>query len=169
MKKLIAFIQFLFMALVMNAQSEFVINGEVGNANDGLTLILSRSGRDTLDITRIENGKFTLKSTTDTESEAFPQLQAIDKKYKDKLVVISINLDGDYDLWKKASGEHGITWENLSQNSTIRSETGINATYQIKAIPQYMILSPEGVVLNMWAGFFKDPKVMESIVCRYVK
>lgn len=35
------------------------------------------------------------------------------------------------------------------------TNTGLGAAYQVKGIPHYVMISPEGKVLQMWSGYGK--------------
>lgn len=95
---------------------------------------------------------------------AFPQLKALKEKYGDKLNVVSINVDGDYNIWKEASEKHGLTWGNISEGKSFRGEDGFHKEFMIDGIPYYLFVSPDGILLDSWAGFFSDPTVMDNRV-----
>jgi thiol-disulfide isomerase/thioredoxin len=82
---------------------------------------------------------------------AMPELAEISKQYADRLTVIGINSDESHDIWVKASEEFGVTWVNL--NAPGSSE--IAAKYKVDGIPHQVVISPEGVVLGIWAGYGK--------------
>lgn len=80
--------------------------------------------------------------------KAFPETGELVKMYKDNLVVISINLD-TMDNWRKNPISKRITWLNLNDGDEMR---GIASQYGVKALPQYVMISPKGIVLDSWKG-----------------
>lgn len=64
--------------------------------------------------------------------------------------VIRINLDTSLKLWKKASGRlKGI---NLSD---LKGEGGIVAKYGFDGMPEFVIIAPDGRILDKWTGYAK--------------
>lgn len=100
---------------------------------------------------------------------AFPQVEAIVEKYGDKLSVVNINLDGNYEKWKEATEKHKIIWTNLSEGLDMKSETGLHKAYKCVGIPYYLLLSREGNLLGTRIGFSQDQKAFESWVLKYMK
>ena len=68
------------------------------------------------------------------------------------MAVISISQDPK-DEWKKFIAEKqlkGNQWNELRKGST-----KLGASYQVKGIPHYVMISPEGKVQHIWAGYGK--------------
>lgn len=80
---------------------------------------------------------------------ALPEMEEIAKKYKGRLQVVSITTDTD-DMWRRASENHPMSWHNWSDG---KQETGIYAHYDQSGIPNYTLISPEGVVIDRWMGY----------------
>ena len=80
---------------------------------------------------------------------AFPELKEVSEELKDSLVVISLSEDVEQ-VWKTASEQHHITWENLND---LKGRTDIFAHYGINAIPFYAIISPEGKIVKTFTGY----------------
>jgi len=89
---------------------------------------------------------------------AIPELAALSREMQDKLVVVSINLDRE-SVWKKVSKEHGITWTDW--NDPKGASGGVRA-YGTAGLPTFVLVSPEGTVDNIWAGYRKG--VLRSLV-----
>lgn len=80
---------------------------------------------------------------------ALPEMGEIAKKYKDRLQVVSITTDTDK-VWREASERHTMSWHNWSDG---KQEAGIYAHYDQGGIPNYTLISPEGVVIDRWMGY----------------
>ena len=80
---------------------------------------------------------------------AIPELGALSREMQDKLAIVSINLDRA-DVWKKASEEHGITWNDW--NDPKGAAGGVRA-YGTNALPTFVLVSPEGKVDYFTAGY----------------
>ena len=93
---------------------------------------------------------------------AFPTMKEISETYRDKLTIISISIDPDA-IWKKAMDMHNTPWVNLRDPNLW---SGLSASYGVLAIPNYVMISPEGKIIDTWAGFsegFLKMKVSENI------
>lgn len=80
---------------------------------------------------------------------ALPEMDEIAEKYKDRLQVVSITTDTDK-VWREASVRHKMSWHNWSDG---KQETGIYANYDQGGIPNYTLISPEGMVVDCWMGY----------------
>ncbi len=93
------------------------------------------------------------------------ELKVIMEKYKNRLHVIGINMDTERALWEQGTKRDGITWANLSDGQG--SEGGIGSIYGVFGYPAYMLISPEGIILDKWMGFkpgrFED-KIKEHVL-----
>jgi thiol-disulfide isomerase/thioredoxin len=81
---------------------------------------------------------------------AIPELKQLDSTAKDKLLVVSISMDTKKEIWERISLSQKISWLNLSDG---KGMTGIAARYGVNGIPHYVVISPEGIVLNSWVGY----------------
>ena len=83
---------------------------------------------------------------------SIPELEEIAERYKDTLVVISINTDPEKP-WKEFINKRkmgGNQWNELR-----KANTGLAANYQVKGYPHYVLISPDGKVQQMWGGYGK--------------
>ena len=78
--------------------------------------------------------------------------------------VVSINQDTK-DAWKSFVAEKGLKgnqWNELRSGNT-----GLAAAYQVRGIPHYVMISPEGKVKSIWAGY--GPGILKAKVKELVK
>ena len=93
---------------------------------------------------------------------ALPEMKEISETYSDKLTIISISLDADV-AWKESMPEHDMPWVNIRDP---KSFGGLAANYGVRGIPNYVMISPEGKIIDKWMGFgtgFLKRKVGENI------
>ena len=80
---------------------------------------------------------------------SMPEAKKIADEYKDRLVVVGINIE-DEGTWRKASREHDIPGVNLQE----KERSGdIFARYGGSAYPYYVMISPEGIILGTQLGY----------------
>lgn len=80
-----------------------------------------------------------------------PEMKEISEAFKDKLAVVSLTSDSR-EMWKKASAYFKMTWNNLSDGKENR---GIYAKYGVSGIPNYVLISPDGIIKDSWTGYGK--------------
>ena len=80
---------------------------------------------------------------------AIPELGALSRELQEKLVVVSINLDRE-SVWKKASEELGITWNDW--NDPKGASGGVRA-YGTPGLPTFVLVKPDGVIDYIWTGY----------------
>lgn len=81
---------------------------------------------------------------------SIPEMEKVIDKYKDKMTVISISEDPKA-IWKdciKSKGMGGNQWNELR-----KGRTGLAASYQVKGIPHYVLIAPDGKVKDIWSGY----------------
>ena len=72
---------------------------------------------------------------------AFPHIGKLQEQYADKLTVISISID-KMDTWKKSKYQKEITWHSLNDGGG--NWGGIAGSYNIMAVPTYILIAPDG-------------------------
>lgn len=82
---------------------------------------------------------------------AVPEMREIAEQYKERLTVVSVNIDGEKN-WREVSEEENLTWENLHDR---QGQDGLYARYGVRGIPHYVWISPEGKILGSWFGYGK--------------
>ena len=80
---------------------------------------------------------------------AIPEMGELASTYKDKLNIVSISTDNK-NVWERASKEHPMTWNNWND---LKGNAGIYAQYDQGGIPNYTLISPEGIILEQWMGY----------------
>ena len=80
---------------------------------------------------------------------ALPEMKEISETYFDKLTIISISLDTDA-VWKEAMTSHDMPWVNIRDP---KGMGGLAANYGVNGIPNYVMISPEGKIIDKWMGF----------------
>ena len=88
---------------------------------------------------------------------SIPELKAIREEFGDRLDVVSLSED-PAERWKQASAEHGIVWANLNYSGNV----AFKLTYGVSGIPAYFLISPDGVIVDAWSGYF-DGSIREHI------
>ena len=84
--------------------------------------------------------------------ESIPEGNEIARKYAGRLAFVRLSLDGK-ETWTKALGEKKsdcVEWNDLKPWGT-----GISATYQVNGIPHFVLISPEGKIIDTWIGYGK--------------
>ena len=96
---------------------------------------------------------------------SLPELSKVAEMYSEKLTLIVINVDRKAQ-WRELMTQHHIPGINLHDPKTWRGlvfKYGANFT-----IPHYVIISPEGKVVDRWTGFSDGiirEKVSERLGC----
>lgn len=80
---------------------------------------------------------------------ALPELGVLAEMYKDKLSIVSISLDTN-EIWRAALKTHPITWHNWCDG---KGENGIFSHYGKGGIPLFVLISPDGNILDLWRGY----------------
>ena len=82
--------------------------------------------------------------------ESVPEGNEIAREYVDRLAFVRISQDGK-GTWTKALEEKQsdcIEWNELKPWGT-----GLSATYQVSGIPHFVLISPEGKIIDTWTGY----------------
>jgi len=93
---------------------------------------------------------------------AFPEMKEIADSYSENLTIIGIYLDSDAG-WKKALTTYDTPGINLRDPKAFG---GLAANYGLKGIPYYVMISPDGKVVDIWGGYGKGSlmrKVRENV------
>lgn len=79
-----------------------------------------------------------------------PEMKEVSETYPENLTIISISIDTNKE-WKKGLAEHHTPWVNLRDP---KSWAGLAPRYGADGgTPYYVIISPEGKVVDRWFGF----------------
>lgn len=82
---------------------------------------------------------------------ALPEMGELQKKYADKLAIVSLSSDTEK-RWREASKKHQMTWYNWSDK---QQTAGLYVKYGVNGIPHYVLISPEGKMVDTWSGYGK--------------
>ena len=75
-----------------------------------------------------------------------PKLVAMYQDFKDKnFEILGVSFDRDMSAWKKAIADDKLTWKHISDLQ--HWNNGAAGVYGIKAIPQNVLVSPDGIII----------------------
>jgi thiol-disulfide isomerase/thioredoxin len=80
---------------------------------------------------------------------SMPELKRLTEKYPDNLSVLGINLDTSEEGWRKGTETFKPSYLNLNAPPS----SDIDERYGVRGIPHFVIISPDGVILDSWAGY----------------
>ncbi|WP_290835929.1 thioredoxin family protein [Flavobacterium sp.] len=90
-----------------------------------------------------------------------PNLKLFNSKYSEKLNVVSLSIDDNYEYWKKAVEKENMPWLNLS--GLPKDKTAIKKEYNISAVPNLILLDNKGKpILNTINDLEKIKKYIDS-------
>lgn len=83
--------------------------------------------------------------------KALPELAVVARMYKDKLCVVSVNLESE-EVWREALKEHPVSWYNWNDGY---NGSALYARYRSDrdGIPLFVLISPDGYILEQWCGY----------------
>ncbi len=85
--------------------------------------------------------------------ESLPEMELITQQYNGKMEVVSINQDSK-GMWTDFIAKKGL--KGNQWNELRKGNTGLAAIYQARGIPHYVMISPEGKIIDMWTGYRKN-------------
>lgn len=75
-----------------------------------------------------------------------PNLVATYAEFKDKnFEILGVSFDKDMDAWKKAIDDDKLTWKHISDLQ--HWNNGASIPYGVKAIPQNVLVDPNGIII----------------------
>lgn len=78
--------------------------------------------------------------------KGFPELKEIRKSYsEEKLAILSISTDKNYDKWVEAVKQHNLPWTQVIDDANLPIDIG--SKYAVVAIPHLILISPEGKII----------------------
>ncbi len=98
-------------------------------------------------------------------SRAHQGLKNVAAKYEKDLQVVGINVDVKKEFWEEATKRDNVSWANLSDGKG--THAGVYAQYGGKALPTFILINPDGKIIERWEGF-KDG-VFEEKLDNYFK
>lgn len=80
-----------------------------------------------------------------------PELKEVSEMYRNSLEVVSLSIENRKG-WEEASKSHVMTWNNWND---LEESNGLYARYGVRGIPHFVLISPEGKVVDSWSGYGK--------------
>ncbi|WP_423818618.1 TlpA disulfide reductase family protein [Salinimicrobium sp. TIG7-5_MAKvit] len=90
-----------------------------------------------------------------------PSLQKLEKEYSDRniqFVSVSIDEEKDLEKWKRFVREKNLTGHQLIADKF--ADSILATTFNIKNIPRFLLLDPEGKIVDASAPFPSDPELV---------
>lgn len=84
-------------------------------------------------------------------NRAHNALKGVLPKYEKDLQVVGINVDVKKELWEEATKRDNVSWINLSDGKG--THAGVYAQYGGKALPTFILINPDGKIIERWEGF----------------
>ena len=81
------------------------------------------------------------------------ELKEIDQAYSDSLKIVEFSGNPNRENWKKGLERDSVTWTSIWDGMGRYSETSIK--YGVNAYPTFVLINPEGVIIDKWVGFGK--------------
>ncbi|MFD2553980.1 TlpA family protein disulfide reductase [Sphingobacterium tabacisoli] len=76
-----------------------------------------------------------------------PNLVAAYAEFKDRnFEILGVSFDREFDSWKKAIADDNLTWKHISDLQYWNN--GASIPYGIKAIPQNVLVDPNGIIIG---------------------
>ena len=80
---------------------------------------------------------------------SIPEMKEVSEIFSDILNIVSISLDTD-DTWKETMSAHDMPWIHIRDP---KGYGGVAAYYGVVGIPNYVLISPDGKIIDTWMGF----------------
>lgn len=96
--------------------------------------------------------------------QQIPALQKVEERYKDKkiaFVSISVDKKKDYEKWKKLVKDEALGGVQLIADNAWKSEFVV--AYGINSIPRFILIGPDGKIVDVDAPRPSDPKLIELL------
>ena len=97
--------------------------------------------------------------------KAIPETRELYANNKDILTIVGVNMVTNEDLWRETSKKDSITWINLSDGKG--TFAGVSADYGINGFPTYILIDPEGVIIEKWMGY--GPNVFKQKLEKHIE
>lgn len=96
--------------------------------------------------------------------KAFKEMKQIADQFKDEISIVSISTDPEK-AWRIASAKHDISWNNWNE---LCGESGLYSKYHTIGVPHYVLISPNGIILDEWPGYSPGSliKKMNELIVR---
>ena len=85
-------------------------------------------------------------------AQAFPHVKAFYEQHRDQMEILGVAIHDKKDAWKAAVEKNGLPWKLVLDTE---GENSVAKQYGIIAAPTYVLLDPEGKVVNWTLGEFE--------------
>ncbi len=82
---------------------------------------------------------------------SIPELHKLSIEYKDELTIVGLNMETKKKFWIEQSKKDSVSWVNLSDGKGTFG--GASFLYGINGFPTYILISPEGIIVERWMGY----------------
>ena len=83
----------------------------------------------------------------------FPRMKAFYQQHRDKLEILGVAIDDSKDKWKVAVKKHELPWKHVIDTD---GAGNVKERYGISAAPTYVLIDPEGKVIEWNIGEFEN-------------
>ncbi len=87
-----------------------------------------------------------------------PDLKAMQERYQDRLVVLSLSVDDDESHWRKCVAANAMTWPQLHD-----ADVSLRKLFHVEVCPTYILLDGTGVVRFRLAGISPDYTLSQQL------
>lgn len=102
-----------------------------------------------------------------------PEVKRIFNKYHSKgLEVIGVSFDKNKTIWKENIKDEELDWHHLyagENNFRNRKKGSINVLYQVQAIPAYILIDENGIIVERYRGADKKDKSLKDLEAKLEK
>ena len=97
--------------------------------------------------------------------EEIPEVKRIFDKYHSKgLEIIGVSFDKDKTIWKENIKNEKLDWHHIYEGiENWRVENGIRKSYQVQAIPAYILIDKNGLIIDRYRGADKNDKSLKDL------
>lgn len=116
----------------------------------------------------LKNKKYTLLDFTTPHcgycTLSIPVIKKAEKKFREKLQVVSVCIDSNRDSWEDINEKEGLPWLRLIANDGRYSKPYMQ--YKIKGTPTFFLVDSNGTLLHSWSGYRED---MEKEFAHFIR
>lgn len=88
--------------------------------------------------------------------KGIPEMKRYYDRYKSKLEIVGVDCNDTPERWLAAVGEHRLPWINVRNPKDVPAAEDISVKYAVSGYPTKVIIGPEGVIIEKYAGEGSD-------------
>jgi len=93
-----------------------------------------------------------------------PEVKRIFDMYHSKgLEIIGISLDNDKTSWKENIKNEKLEWHHIYEGHWREENDSISKLYQVQAIPAYILIDKNGIIIDRYRGADKKDKSLKDL------